>query len=70
MTTPLNQARYQVIAIDDTGSYVAFHGYRTALLAAKAVASVEEGIDAEEFARTWNATNASGSVRYEIGVES
>jgi len=67
--TTLNQPRFHVIAIDDTGSHKAFTGYRTALLAAKAVASVVDGININEFASTWNASNESGSCRYEIGQE-
>lgn len=69
MATPLNQPRFHCDVTDDGGTRRAFNNYRTALMLAKSIASVYPEIDAEEFARTWNATNESGSVRFAIVQE-
>jgi hypothetical protein len=60
---------YYCEVTDDCGTQRPFTGYRSARSLAQSVASIFPEINAEKFATTWNATNASGSTRFAIGEE-
>lgn len=61
--------RYQVFEIDNTGRRVLVSGAKSPAEAAKRAARLVPDINADSFAQTWNAQNASESASYEIGPE-
>lgn len=61
--------RFTVYMRDDEGERVLIEGAQSALDAAQRAGACDPEIDVATLAGTWNATNASESVRYTIGED-